>query len=157
MALAAMAILGVALSAAVLRNSAPDFTWADALHTTFSMSGLVIGIMAVAIACLARRARARELLALTAFILATALTSSHAFARINNRPLLLLLTAIHHLGIAAWIGGLPYLSITLVRADDKTAARVARRFSRLAMASVLALCIAGLVMMRWYLGEASTL
>src|SRR5258706_11783402 len=58
MLLAAAAASGVALSALVLHNSAEDFTWADALHTTFFLSGLLIGIMAVAIAYLARRPHA---------------------------------------------------------------------------------------------------
>jgi copper resistance protein D len=157
MLLAAAAVSSVALSALVLHNSASDFTWADALHTTFSLSGLLIGIMSVAIAWLARRPRTPELLALTGLVIAAAVTSSHAFARVDNRPLLLLLTALHHLGMAAWIGGLPYLLITLVRGGDELAARVARRFSRLAIASVLVLCVAGLTMAQRYLGGLSAL
>ena len=139
--LAIAAASGVALSALVLHNSAPDFTWADALNTTFSLSGLLIVMMALAISCLARQQHATALLALSPdFVLAAALTGSHAFARVDDRPLLLLLTALHHLGMAAWIGGLPYLLITLVRAGDEQAAQVARRFSRLAITSVIVLC-----------------
>lgn len=152
--LAAVAASGVALSALVLHGSAPDFTWADTLQTAFSLSGLLIVIVAVAIASLARRLNAPALLFLAGVVLAAALTRSHAFARVDSRPLLLLLTASHHLAMAAWIGGLPYLWIVLVRTGDEPAAQVARRFSRLAVVSVLMLCVAGFAMTQRYLGDS---
>src|SRR5262249_8389174 len=138
--LALSATTGVALSALVLHSSAEDFTWADALNTTFSLSGLLIAVIAIAIACLARRPQSRERLVLTGLVFASALMSSHAFARIDGRFTLLLVTASHHLAVAAWIGGLPYLLTALIRSGDDLGTQVARRFSRLAMASVAVLC-----------------
>ncbi len=155
--LAAASASGVTLSVLVLHSSAPDFTWVDAIETTFSMSGLLIVTMAAAIACLARRQHLTALLVLTGIALTAALASSHAFARVEGRPLLLLLTALHHVAMAAWIGGLPYLLITLVRAGGQSAGEAARRFSRLAAASVFVLCIAGFWLTRRYLGDATGL
>ncbi len=41
--------------------------------------------------------------------LAASVALSHAASRMDHRPLLLVLTALHHLGMAAWIGALPFL------------------------------------------------
>jgi putative copper resistance protein D len=148
-------VFAIALTALVLHNSAEDFTWADALRTTYSLSGLIAGISAVAIAGTALRVHARNQLLPAGFIVAAALMGSHAFARVDQRPLLLIVTALHHLAVAAWIGGLPYLLIAWIRAGDKQAAPLGRRFSRLAMVSVFMLCATGLAMSQKYVGEMS--
>ncbi len=155
--LTASAIASAALSALVLRASAGDFTWPDAFLSAFTLSQAVIAALACGIACVADRARS-AFLAAPAFILLTAsLGGSHAFARVENRGILLLVTWFHHAAMAAWIGGLPYLLKTLTRSDEPIASRVTRRFSRMAIGSVLVLSGAGVAMTRSYLGGASAI
>jgi putative copper resistance protein D len=67
---------------------------------------------------------------------------SHAAARVDHRALLLALDALHQLAAAVWIGGLVHLLVTALRGRGADAATI-RRFSTLAMGSVIALVIAG--------------
>jgi putative copper resistance protein D len=91
-------------------------------------------------------------------LLASSVALSHAASRMDSRLLLLLLTAAHHLGSAAWIGALPSLLIAL-RLSDTTepgrdaAQKMVRRFSTMAIVSVLTLVIAGAGMSWFYVGS----
>jgi putative copper resistance protein D len=77
-------------------------------------------------------------------ILAASVATSHAAARLEARALPLALTALHQAATACWIGGLPYLLLTLARTPDTVAARpLVARFSLLAQASVAALFAGG--------------
>jgi putative copper resistance protein D len=68
---------------------------------------------------------------------------------------LLTATALHLVATAGWIGGLPYLVVTLRRQSEESAVATGRRFSRLAIASVLILISAGAVMSLEYVGDVS--
>jgi len=82
----------------------------------------------------------------------------HAAARLDEQTILIVATAAHQASAAAWIGGLPYLLLTLRSCDDVLqAASVCRRFSRLAVVSVSLLFAAGLVLSKLYIGDASGL
>jgi putative copper resistance protein D len=155
--LAGSAALGLMLSALVLRASADDLTWPDALLTVYALSQFAIAILALFIACLARRDRSSALLLPGALLPAAALVGSHAFARVENRGLLLFVTVLHHFAMGVWIGGLPYLAATLSRGDGPASTGVIRRFSRLAFAGVLVLSVAGLAMTQGYLGGLSAM
>ena len=79
---------------------------------------------------------------------------SHAASRMEFRPLLLAFTAAHHLGTAAWIGAMPFLLIALRRTDPgELAVKIVRRFSSMAIASVLMLVLAGIGMAWFYVGS----
>jgi putative copper resistance protein D len=80
---------------------------------------------------------------------------SHAFSQMDHRTLLAILTALHHLGTAAWIGAMPYLLLTLSRTDirqDEDASRLVRRYSAMALVSVGILVAAGFGMAWFYVG-----
>jgi len=65
----------------------------------------------------------------------------------EERALLVGLTALHYLATATWIGGLPYLLLATKRIqDNEVRSSVMQRFSRLAQASVAVLLLAGLGM-----------
>lgn len=82
-----------------------------------------------------------------ALILAASVMTSHSASRIDDRALLVGLTALHYLATATWIGGLPYLLLASRRtADDEVKTRLMQRFSRLAQISVAVLFLAGLGM-----------
>jgi putative copper resistance protein D len=86
--------------------------------------------------------------------LAASVALSHAASRMDHRPLLLVLTALHHLGMAAWIGPLPFLLIALKRTTDPgLARRMARRFSMMAIIGVAALILAGAGLSWFYAGS----
>ena len=91
-------------------------------------------------------------------ILSANVATAHAAARLEDRYILLLATAIHQAASAAWIGGLPYLLLTLRSCGYvPEAVVVCKRFSRLALFSVPLLFGAGLVLSKFYLGDASGL
>ncbi len=83
---------------------------------------------------------------------------SHSVSRLDDRALLALLTAGHHLGSAAWIGAMPFLLLTLGRAESVAEARVTmRRFSKMALVSAGLLIGAGCGMAWFYIGSPSGL
>jgi copper resistance protein D len=155
--LALCATLSAALGALVLRVSAPDLEWSQVLNTGFVWSGFLIAVCALLICIFAARARIALLLIPAGLVIAGAVWTSHAWARVEGRPLAMIATALHHLAAGAWIGGLPYLFITLVRADEATLSVAARRFSRMAVASVCVLAGAGVTMAWMYVGSGAAI
>lgn len=101
-------------------------------------------------------ARAAGLLAAALLMVAAGTAGSHAMARTEGRPLLLAATALHQLGAALWLGGLPPL-LAALRLDQATARATGRRYSGFAAAGVglILLGIAGF----WlhYIGEGAAL
>lgn len=91
-------------------------------------------------------------------ILSSTVATSHAVARLDHRPVLLLATAAHQAATACWIGGLPFLLVSLAAAKDSASAYfLCRRFSLLAIVSVCVLASAGIVMSCFYVGSVSAL
>ncbi|HUB20157.1 MAG TPA: CopD family protein [Acidobacteriaceae bacterium] len=86
--------------------------------------------------------------------LSASVALSHAASRMDHRPLLLFFTAAHHLGMAAWIGALPFLLLALQRTSDPSIARrMARRFSTMAVIGVAVLILAGAGLSWFYAGS----
>ncbi len=91
-------------------------------------------------------------------VLAATLSLSHAASRLDHRSPLLLLTALHHLGMAVWIGAMPYLLLALPRAGAMAEARtMARRYSAMALAGAALLLGGGLGLAWFYVGSPSAL
>jgi putative copper resistance protein D len=98
------------------------------------------------------------MLPLSLLLLAAAVANSHAVSRIDHRALLAALTAAHHLGTAAWIGAMPYLLISLARAESaEEARRMARRYTQMALLGAATLILAGMGMAWFYVGAWSGL
>lgn len=94
----------------------------------------------------------------SAVILCATVATSHAAARLDHRMVLLAATLGHQASAAVWIGGLPYLLLTLRTCSDVSeAAIICKRFSTLALCSVSVLFVAGLVLSKLYIGDASGL
>ena len=86
-------------------------------------------------------------------LMTATVSTSHAAARMDHRLLLALATAAHHVGTAAWIGAMPFLLVTLGRAETVEEARtMASRYSTMAICSVVLLVLAGLYMAWFYVG-----
>jgi putative copper resistance protein D len=158
----AFCLFGTALSSAallmfVLGQTTPNAGFTQMLGTSFIQAQMLIAATALLIALQSHSdgwgLRAAAALALVG---ATLLTS-HAYARLDGRAFLLACTGGHHLAVAAWVGGLPYLFITIARGDEDGALGAARRFSRIAMASVALLALSGFALSTEYIGDWSGL
>ena len=91
---------------------------------------------------------------LAVVILGASLMTNHAASRMENRPYLVTITAIHEAATGLWIGGLPFLMMSLFRARDITTRwYITERFSRSALFSVGALALSGLAMSFSYIGS----
>ena len=114
--------------------------------------------IAAAILLLALLYRARLsaplLVALGLIDLGAGVAISHAMARIDDRALLVVITALHHLGAAAWIGGLPCFLAAMRNLPGGELRRVVgARYSALSALAVAAIAISGSVMLVYYVGS----
>ncbi len=135
-------------SASLLGDS--DQQLRDVIHAAFFRAGMSAALVALALWGSARVKRTTPLLPLSLLLLAATVSTSHAAARLDNRLLLLLATAAHHVGTAAWVGAMPFLLLSLPRAEQVDQAReMARRYSTMALGSVALLVLAG-VCMAWF-------
>ena len=135
------------------------------LATTFARAAVLRVALALATAAvavtLARRAAGPVAWnALGGLALAFVLTSavlSHAVARVESRATLIVLDALHQVAAAVWIGGLAHLTLWAARRGDEAppaaGATLLKRFSNLALASVVTLLVAGVVLSWRYVGE----
>jgi putative copper resistance protein D len=97
---------------------------------------------------------------LAATLAVTGAALSHAAARVEDRGLLLALDAAHLLAVATWVGGLGHLVRRAWGAPEEPAPadrRTARRFSSLALGSVIALVASGLLLTAFYVGDPGAL
>lgn len=91
------------------------------------------------------------LLFIAPLMLATVWTS-HGASRLEHQVPLMLLTGLHQLGAALWIGGMPYLWLLISSrgsdsaVEDDNAVRAVRRYSAMSVASVIVLVAAGITM-----------
>ena len=148
--------LTLALQAAVLISTV-DLSLPEVLGASFAIAGLVKCAAALLLAlCLLvwRKTPAALLLALGAVELAAATMSTHAAARMEYGVPLLAVEALHQLGAAIWVGGIPAFIMALGRVNDGIAwRRVSARFSRMSMAGVGCILLSGTVMSLLYIGS----
>jgi putative copper resistance protein D len=98
------------------------------------------------------------LLALALVDLGAGVATSHAAARVEDRGLLIGITALHHAGAAIWIGGLPcFLSAMRRLPAGSMRRRVGARYSALSAMSVAAIAFSGVGMLVHYVGSAEAL
>ena len=143
-------LLSAAMSAAVLCSTADGLSCAAAFDTSFAHAQLLAAAGAVAIALGSRSARAPLLFPGAVAVISGAVLTSHAYARLEGRSLLIFAATAHHVAMDAWIGGLPWLLLTFRRGPTEFSRLAARRFSGLATISVPVLVLAGLLMARSY-------
>ena len=148
--------LTIALQASVLISTV-DLSLGNVLGADFAVAGLVkcaaAGLLALCL-LLWRGTPAALLLALGGVELAAATLSTHAAARLQNSGLLLGVEALHQLGAAIWVGGIPSFILALSQVHDGAAwRRVGARFSRMSMAGVGCILLSGSVMSLFYIGS----
>lgn len=147
------------LNATVLASSL-DASWREVAGAAFVIAGAVkiaaaacIGL-AVAFRPPWRASLRFALGAAATLLLAASIATSHAVARIHGATVLILATAAHALGAAVWLGGLPCFWLALRRAPDPgPAARIARRYSVLAITGVALIAVGGGLFAAIYVGS----
>jgi copper resistance protein D len=154
LALAITQALGLATTSMELMGSA-GLGMRAIVTAAFFISGCIFAVAALTLFVLLRTsARLGPAIAVALVALGASISLSHAASRMDHRPLLLALTAAHHLGMAAWLGALPFLLIAIRLTDDEAvAAAMARRFSPMAVASVATLVLAGAGLAWFYAGS----
>jgi putative copper resistance protein D len=153
-ALVAIEGLNVALQVAVLVDTV-DLPVGDVLAANFAVAGIVKSAAAAALAIMLwRGAPGAALLGVAAVELAAATLTTHAAARLDGRGVLLVVEALHQLGAAIWIGGIPCFVMALARLRETEALRlVGGRFSRISMAGVACILVSGVTMSVYYIGS----
>ena len=156
--LAVAETLGLSLQLAVLYGTL-ELPLGDLLDAQSSLASLVklaatVGLGAALFAF--RRPTAALLAGLCAVELAAATLTTHAAARLDHRAVLLAVEALHQLGAAIWIGGLPcFLAALNILRDGNAWRTVGARFSRMSMAAVACIVGSGIVMSLHYVGAWS--
>lgn len=142
-------------TSAVLLGSNSGMALRDLFGADYFVAGAAFIAAALLLFVLLRRVRPflpAVLIAIAA--LAVSVSLSHAASRMDHRPLLLVLTAAHHLGMAAWLGALPFLLIALRGTKDSRIARsMARRFSSMALVAAGVLILGGAGLSWFYVGS----
>ena len=143
----------VAANSAILLGST-DLKLADLFGAGFWRAGLLGSGAALTIIFFSRTRwwRAAGLIACVGILIASVITS-HSNARLEQRWILIAATLVHHASGAIWIGGLPYLLITLPRSSPAAANAIIKRFSQLAMISVALLVGAGAALGCMFVGS----
>lgn len=158
--LALVQILYLYVNSAVLL-AATELRFCQVIGANFFISGLIALIVASAIAVVADSENSFAKLALPVLgiiIICASAVTTHAASRLEGRAQLIALSCLHQLAVGFWIGGLPFLVLSLWRARDLTTRwYVVERFSRAALVSVIALVLSGAAMSVLYIGSWAAL
>src|SRR5579871_5707215 len=152
LALAAVELLTVLAQVAILIDTA-GIGLSEALGAGFVHAATLKIAAALALAALGLCpprttvwANTARVVAALALITGSVLTS-HAVARLDDRVPLALVSALHQVGAAVWIGGLPCFVMALARCTDgRACALIGRRYSQMSMAGVAILLGAGIAL-----------
>ncbi len=156
LALALGEAVTVAMQSAVLVDTL-ELPWGNVIGAGFAVAGLVKLTAALLLAGLllgSTAPPAAPMLGLCAVVLAAAVATTHAAARLDHVPLLLAATALHIAGAAIWVGGIPCFVMALGRLFDGAAfRRVGARFSRISMAGVACILLSAATFSVFYIGS----
>jgi copper resistance protein D len=154
--LAAAQIFYLYVDSKVLMGTA-DIDFRSVVGANFFVAAscvLIAALLTIAVVAMPENIRAVGLPLLALAVLAASLATNHAASRMENRPLLIALTALHELATGFWIGGLPFLILSLFRArDGQTRWYLTERFSRVALISVAVLIFSGLGLSIAFIGS----
>jgi len=154
--LAVAQVLYLYVNSTVLMGTA-EIGFRDVVGANFFLAAscmLIAAVMTVAVVVMPEHVRAAFLPLLALAVLSASLVTNHAASRLDNRPLLIALTATHELATGFWIGGLPFLILGLFKArDGQTRLYLAERFSRIAVVSVVALIFSGVSLSVAFIGS----
>jgi len=154
--LVAVELLYLYVNTTVLMASA-EIPFTEATGAAFFIAGSIILLAALGAAIAGRPGGRYTVWLLTLFVLivlGASVMTDHAASRIEGRVPLIILTALHEGATGFWIGGLPFLLLGLyINRDRTTQWLLTRRFSQLALISVVVLVFSGLGMSLKYMGS----
>jgi len=157
----ALAQLFFVITNSLVLTYSTDIPIKEVLGANFVLAGIVAMAAGGALACWPkewRRSVNPAAVVPAGLMMAATVMTSHSASRLEDRGLLVTLTALHYLATASWIGGLPYLLLTAKRIpDESTRDETLARFSRLAQISVAVLFLAGFGMSLVYVGSWNAL
>ncbi len=157
-ALVVTQLLYIAVDSAILIGTV-HLPVANLLLADYFLAGAVTAAAAVLLAWLmrSRSPRAWPAAALpSAVLLAGSIWTSHAASRLDDRAITAILTGLHQLAAAAWIGAMPFLLVSLAALDGgpvENGRRIVRRYSTMALVSVFVLIAAGVWLSIFYVGS----
>jgi putative copper resistance protein D len=162
--LAALAQAGLlAAQAAALGDGDGRWPVALLLGSTVGIAGLVRVGAALAVLPAARalqsapasRSRRAWLLAAAAALCVTGVLASHAIGRPGGRAGLLVITALHQMAVAVWVGGLICAAMHAVRAGADEGITWLRPFSAVAAAGAAGVAVTGIALSVAYVASPS--
>jgi copper resistance protein D len=157
----ALSQLAFLMANSLVLGSSADISIRGMMGANFAIAGIVAIVASLAVALWPARLQKglnRAVLVPAILILASSVVTSHSFSRMEGRAVLVGLTSLHYLATASWIGGLPYLLLTMKRISEPgIRIRISQRFSRLAQVSVAVLFLAGLGMSLVFVGSWNAL
>lgn len=158
LALVSCEALTVAMQSAVLMDTL-GLPVQGVIGANFAMAGLAkMGAALVLAACLLSRrsVAAAPLLGLVAVTVVAAAMTTHSVARLSDSKVLFAASALHILGAAIWVGGIPCFVMALGRLRDGASfRRVGARFSRMSMAGVACILVSAAAFSLLYVGTWS--
>ena len=158
LATAGLEALTIAMTAAIVAGTLDVSGW-SVLGAQFAVAGAVKAVAAAMLAAVLFAGLGwAPVLALGAIVLGAATLGTHAAARLEHNGLLLATAALHMLGAAIWVGGIPFFVFALARLRDGAALRlVGTRFSRMSMIGVGCIVASAAVFSVLYVGAPEAL
>jgi copper resistance protein D len=122
-------------------------------------AGVLASFAALAIVVMLRKDAVKSwaLLSAVALLLASAVMTSHSTARLEGSAWPGAMTALHLVGVVVWMGGLPFLVLAVRTAPEDISVAMVKRFSRLAILSVVVVAGSGAVLSLIYIDSWSGL
>ncbi|PXV60356.1 putative copper resistance protein D [Dyella jiangningensis] len=149
-----------ALQVSVLMSTV-DLPFGNVMQASFAVAGSVKIACALVIALsLGQRTMARPLPRVLLLLvglaeLAAATATTHAYARLDDNTVLMLVEGLHQFGAAIWIGAIPCFVLVLRHLQDADSLRlVGSRFSRMSIIGVACILVSGITMWIFYVGDA---
>ena len=162
MALAVAQLLYVSAGSAILMGTL-QLSLRGVMTAQFFLAGTGATLASVLLAVVLRgpgpglESRTRfflKTLPFAAILMAAAIWTSHSVSRLDHRVVTAMLTGLHQLAVAAWMGALPFLLVSLRRVQSTDCARLlVQRFSTMAVVSVAILIGAGVALSYFYVAE----
>jgi putative copper resistance protein D len=139
---------------------AQEISFKLAIGGDFATAQIVrLGAIVLLLVLLHRNTLSAPLLVVLALIeLACGVAISHAMARVEDRGLMIGITALHHIGAAVWIGGLPcFLAAMRLLPGGELRRATGARYSLLSALSVAAITMSGIGMLIHYVGSTEAM
>ena len=143
----------------VLRQTV-GLSFAEISGADFFVAGIVLIASGITIATMPYKSRRTIwwLGLLSLIVLMSSVATSHAFSRLEGRAVVVSFTALHLAAAGCWIGGLPYLLISIRnKPDGDVKQKVLSRYSQIALISVGVLVASGIGTALRYFDSASAL